>query len=100
MVENVVMSSDGQAAFRLEYLGGQEGLNYHVADVVENLYRHDQLHALDNIAPLRPKFDQIVGWYDTILTPSVDEKQSLRYCDSMPTIKTTISSNLKRHPVT
>ena len=73
----VILHSDGRAAFLPDYRVARSKLNGMLATHVENedkYSRRDQLAALDGVASLRPRIDDIAGQYAAILTPSVPDE--------------------------
>ncbi|KAL6351805.1 hypothetical protein LRP88_14898 [Fusarium phalaenopsidis] len=73
----VVLHCEGGTAFLPEYRVGKDDINQVLVDHVENINgftRKEHLEALDGMAALRPKFDEIAGRYAVIITPSVPDE--------------------------
>ncbi|KAM5354302.1 hypothetical protein ACJ41O_000952 [Fusarium nematophilum] len=73
----VVLHSEGRASFLPEYRVGRDQIDRVLVDHVENadgFTRRVQLEAIDGLAALRPKIDQIAGRYAAIITPSVPDE--------------------------
>lgn len=74
---NVVLQTEGETCFLPEHRTAKDQLSPQLVGYVERKAGYDhreQLKALDGIAALRPKMDEIAGRYTAILTPSaVDE---------------------------
>lgn len=74
---NVVLDREGATAFYPEYCAHRSELAPLLVDFVENTkgYTHRQYtDALDKIAALRPKIDQLMSKYTAILTPSATDE--------------------------
>ncbi|KAI7264730.1 amidase signature enzyme [Hortaea werneckii] len=72
-----VLFSEGRTAFRPEYQVAKHKLAQSLVDHVEGKhgYTHkDHLEAFDNIAALRPKWDEIAGKYAAVIIPSVPDE--------------------------
>ncbi|KAI6989507.1 amidase signature enzyme [Hortaea werneckii] len=72
-----VLFSEGCTAFRPEYQVAKDKLAQSLVDHVEGKhgYTHkDHLEGFDNIAALRPKWDEIAGKYAAIIIPSVPDE--------------------------
>lgn len=70
----VVLNAEGRSSFLGHYLTDKTKLHDDIAGYVENrnnTSRRAQLEAYDNCAKLRPKWDELAGKYDVILTPSI-----------------------------
>lgn len=74
---NVVLQTEGETCFLPEHRTAKDQLSPQLVGYVERKAGYDhreQLKAMDGIAALRPKIDEIAGRYTAILTPSaVDE---------------------------
>ncbi|KAK4574776.1 hypothetical protein LTR86_001618 [Recurvomyces mirabilis] len=69
-----VLVGEGQTSFLGQYLLDRDRLHDSIASYVDNtkkLTHKELLDAYDNVARLRPVFDEIASKYDLILTPSV-----------------------------
>lgn len=71
----VLLAREGQTSFLGQYLTDKSKINeQNILDYEENakgFSRADQLAAYDNLARLRPVFDDIAKRFDAIITPSV-----------------------------
>ncbi|KAJ0420265.1 amidase signature domain-containing protein [Aspergillus carlsbadensis] len=72
-----IMAIDARTSFLSEYRRDKSKISTHLAGNVENkegYTRAQYVAALDGIAALRPRIDEIAGRYAAILTPSVPDE--------------------------
>ena len=71
----VLLAREGQTSYLGQYLTDKSKIHeQNILDYVDNakgFSRSDQLEAYDNLARLRPLFDDFARKYDAIITPSV-----------------------------
>jgi Asp-tRNA(Asn)/Glu-tRNA(Gln) amidotransferase A subunit family amidase len=75
-----VMSTDGTTSFLPEYRTHKDQLDPFLVGHVENAggyTRRARLEALDGIAALRPKVDEVLSSFDALVTPSVPDEAPL-----------------------
>jgi Asp-tRNA(Asn)/Glu-tRNA(Gln) amidotransferase A subunit family amidase len=72
-----IMAADARTSFISEYRRDKGKISTHLTGYIENKdgYTHAQnIAALDGIASLRPRIDEIAGRYAALLTPSVSDE--------------------------
>jgi Asp-tRNA(Asn)/Glu-tRNA(Gln) amidotransferase A subunit family amidase len=72
-----IMATDARTSFISEYQRDKSKISKHLTGYIENKagYTHAQyVAALDGIASLRPRIDEIAGRYAALLTPSVPDE--------------------------
>ncbi|KAL3485350.1 amidase signature domain-containing protein [Aspergillus germanicus] len=72
-----IMAADARTSFISEYRRDKSKISKHLTGYIENKegYTHAQyIAALDGIASLRPRIDEIGGRYAALLTPSVPDE--------------------------
>lgn len=71
----VLLAKEGQTSYLGQYLTDKSKINeQNILDYAENgkgFSRADQLAAYDNLARLRPIFDEFANKFDAVITPSV-----------------------------
>ncbi|KAK5707701.1 hypothetical protein LTR97_000239 [Elasticomyces elasticus] len=75
-----VLVGEGQTSFLGQYLLDKDKLHESIQSYVDNsrkLTHRQLLDAYDNVARLRPVFDEIASKYDIIITPSVRDEAPL-----------------------
>ncbi|KAH7171329.1 amidase signature domain-containing protein [Dactylonectria macrodidyma] len=74
---HIVLQSEGRTAFLPEYRVGRHQMHNVLVNHVENVdkcSRKTQLAAIDGMAALRPRMDEIASRYAAIITPSVPDE--------------------------
>lgn len=75
-----IMHTDGRTAFLPEYRAHRGRLDGFLVGHVENAGQHThraRLEALDGVAALRPRVDEVLRGYDALITPSVPDEAPL-----------------------
>jgi amidase len=75
----VLLQTDGRATFLAEHRTARPALHKSLAIYIDKpeFTRRQGLEAQDGIAALRPRFDELAGLYDAVLTPSVIDEAPL-----------------------